>query len=296
MTSCSQVHGGWRVAGNDLPFPEAIPLDQAPRHSHPAGSRFKASSRPLYGNIYVGGFMGSAVAGIDPETDERWDFPRRRQRDPPDREHGRVQPERIYLGTYSWADIISWDVISRDAASSYEHVVRLSNPYLQSRPFGLANEFDKSLRRHRPGLRTLGRRARQDRHRDEYAGVGAGWCRSGIDPRTTRSIGLVADDEYVYGTTSVREWQWDPRHRWTRPPLHVRHRYTREGLGDPTSSRAPASTRLSSSRAGSSSRTWRGSTSSIPETEGSRLGTVSWTRCELLAPPRLGVSGDRDDR
>ncbi|MGO1629441.1 MAG: hypothetical protein ACTHX2_11545, partial [Microbacterium sp.] len=114
-------------------------------------------------------------------------------------------------------DIISWDVISRDAASSYEHVVRLSNPYLQSRPFGLATNSTSLFVGTVPdyGL-SGGVLAKIDiaTNTPEWVldGAGAGFIEN------HSIIGLVADDEYVYGTTSVRNGNGIPD---TDGPAHL---------------------------------------------------------------------------
>lgn len=169
------------------------------------------------GSIYVGGYQGSGVAGINPETDARWHSPADVDVIHQIENMVEFDPERIHLGTYSWADIISCNVAARDDASSYERLVRLSSQYQQSRPFGLATNSTSLFVGTVPdyGL-SGGVLAKIDIAKSSVEWIlgdaGAGFVES------HSIIGLVANDEYVFGTTSVRNGYGVPD---TDGPAHV---------------------------------------------------------------------------
>lgn len=178
---------------------------ETPRGLSLEPGRFKVQSllAPADGNVYVGGFMAQGIAGIDPDTDQRWHSPE--AVDVIDQIENMVEfgPSRVYLGTYSWADIISWDIATRDEVSSYERAVRLSTPYQQSRPFGLATNSTNLFVGTVPNYGLAGgvlAKIDVSTNTPEWVldGEGAGFVEA------HSIVGLVANDEYVYGTTSVR--------------------------------------------------------------------------------------------
>lgn len=155
------------------------------------------------GMVYVGGFMGSGIAGIDPDTDERWRSPDDVQLIHQIENMIEYGPEQVYLGTYSWADVIRWNPGSRDDPSSYDRVTRLSSEFQQSRPFGLAVNSSSIFVGTVPDYGVSGGvltkiDVKSDAVEWVLDGDGSGFV-------TAHSIvGLVADEQYVYGTTSVR--------------------------------------------------------------------------------------------
>lgn len=181
--------------------------------------RFKVQSvlAPSDGNVYAGGYMSTGVAGIDPDTDERWHSPSDVDVIHQIENMVEFDPDRIYLGTYSWADIISWDVSSRDDASRYERVVRLYSPYEQSRPFGLATNSTSLFVGTVPdyGL-SGGVLAKIDVATNTAAWVLDGGGAGFVENHSI--IGLVANEDYVFGTTSVRNGYGIPD---TEGPAHV---------------------------------------------------------------------------
>ncbi|MFC0675705.1 hypothetical protein [Brachybacterium hainanense] len=167
--------------------------------------RFRVQSLLAHsdGNVYVGGFMGTGLAGISPDTDQRWSSPAA------DASIHQVEQmvqfdERVsFLGTYSWADVIRWESTSRDDPSSYSQLVRLSKKYRQSRPYGMAVNSRSLFVGTVPdyGL-SGGVLAAIDVETGTPTwvldGDGAGFIGG------HSIIGLTADEEYVYGSTSVR--------------------------------------------------------------------------------------------
>lgn len=166
---------------------------------------FKVQSvlAPADGKIYVGGFMGTGLAGIDPDSDERWRSP-----DALDVVHQienmiSVGTDRLYFGTYSWADVISCDLTHRDDPSGYERLARFSTKYDQSRPYGLTANSRSLFVGTVPNYgRSGGILAKIDVSSNSIDWVLDGDGEGFINGHSI--VGLVADEEYVYGTTSVR--------------------------------------------------------------------------------------------
>lgn len=194
--------------------PGGFSLSPIPNASEPGGKSadvslepglFKVQSilAPTDSTIYVGGFMGTGIAGIDPDSDARWRSP-----DDLDIVH-QVEnmiscgTDRLYLGTYSWADVISCNTDLRDDASSYERIARFSTKYNQSRPFGLATNSSSLFVGTVPNYgRSGGILAKIETGSNTPEWVLDGSGEGFIEGHSI--VGLVADDEHVYGTTSVR--------------------------------------------------------------------------------------------
>lgn len=155
------------------------------------------------GNLYIGGFKGEGITALDPDTDERWSSP-----DDVNLIHqieNMVSTEngQLYLGTYSWADIIRCDATARDEAKSYSRVDRFSSPYKQSRPFGLALNSRSLFVGTVPNYGISGGiLARIDLGKNATDWVLDGDGDGFIAGHSI--VGLVADEKYLYGTTSVR--------------------------------------------------------------------------------------------
>ena len=155
------------------------------------------------GNVYVGGYMGRGLAAIDPDTGRRWRSPD--GQDVINQIEGMIEfdAQRLYVGSYGSADIVGVDFTRRDNPEAYERLVRLSTEYQQSRPFGWAKNS-----------------------RDVFFGTVPDYGKAGgvvgmIDPATNTVewvldgqgkgfieaqsiIGLAADEEHLYGVSSVR--------------------------------------------------------------------------------------------
>ncbi|WP_139194986.1 hypothetical protein [Arthrobacter sp. UCD-GKA] len=155
------------------------------------------------GNVYIGGYMGEGLAAINPDTGTRWRSP--------DAENLINQVEgmiefdatRSYIGSYSSADIISLESVRKDAPKGYHRIERLGRKYHQSRPFGWAvnsrNVFFGTVPDYGRSGGVLGMiEPETNKIRWVLDGGGGGLIRS------QSIIGLAADDQYVYGTCSVR--------------------------------------------------------------------------------------------
>lgn len=194
--------------------PGGFSLSPVPNASEPGGQSanvslepglFKVQSilAPTDSTVYVGGFMGTGIAGIDPDSDARWHSP-----DDLDIVH-QVEnmisfgTDRLYLGTYSWADVICCDISHRDDVPSYERIARFSTKYNQSRPFGLATNSRSIFIGTVPNYgRSGGILAKIDIRSNTPEWVLDGAGKGFIEGHSI--VGLVADDEHIYGTTSVQ--------------------------------------------------------------------------------------------
>lgn len=187
------------------PIPEASERGEQPTEVSLEPGLFKVQSilAPTDSTLYVGGFMGTGIAGIDPDSDARWHSP-----DALDIVHQvenmiSVGADRLYLGTYSWADVISCDTSRRDDVSSYKRIARFSTNYNQSRPFGLATNSSSLFVGTVPNYgRSGGILAKIDTQSNTPEWVLDGGGKGFVEGHSI--VGLVADDEHVYGTTSVR--------------------------------------------------------------------------------------------
>lgn len=166
---------------------------------------FKVQSilAPADGNVYVGGFMGTGLAGIDPDSDARWHSPDDLEIVHQIENMISIGTDRLYLGTYSWADVISCDISDRDDSARYKQIARFSRRYHQSRPFGLAANSNSLFVGTVPNYgRSGGILSKIDASSNSTEWVLDGGGEGFINGHSI--VGLVADDEYVYGTTSVR--------------------------------------------------------------------------------------------
>lgn len=169
----------------------------------PGTSRVQSILAHEDGKLYVGGFMGTGIAAIDPGTDERWSSPSDLDIVHQVENMIGVGPRRLILGTYSWADVISCDLRDRDSTSGYKRLARFSTRYHQSRPFGLAANSTSLFVGTVPNYgRSGGILAKIDLRSGSTEWV----LDSGGDGFIAGHsiVGLVADEDHVYGTTSVR--------------------------------------------------------------------------------------------
>lgn len=155
------------------------------------------------GNIYIGGYKANGVAALNPATGVRWNSG--------DDERvinqieGMVEYDQksTYIGSYGSADLVVMETPPRNATKNYERIARLLTDYSQSRPFGWAAnsssvffgtvpEYGNSggvLGKIDPGTNTLS------------------WVLDGDGEGAIPGhsiIGLAADEEFIFGTTSVR--------------------------------------------------------------------------------------------
>jgi hypothetical protein len=155
------------------------------------------------GNLFIGGFKSEGLTAVDTDSDERWSSP-----DEVDLIHQIenmvcTDDGRLYLGTYSWADIIRCDTATLDDPASYSKVDRFSTTFHQSRPFGLtANSHSLFVGTVPDYGRSGGILARIDLESDSTDWVLDGDGEGFVPGHSI--VGLTADEEYVYGTTSVR--------------------------------------------------------------------------------------------
>ncbi|MGV2854638.1 hypothetical protein ACNPON_08465 [Glutamicibacter sp. AGC13] len=160
------------------------------------------------GKVYIGAFMGKGINSIDGDTGERWSSP--------DGEghinqiEGMIEAAgRIFIGSYGYADLISVDLAHRDDPESYILLERLDRKYNQSRPFGWAanskSVFFGTVPDYGRSGGVFGKISLQNNEIDWVLdGNGKGF----VDSHSV--IGLVADEEFVYGTTSVRNGYGTP--------------------------------------------------------------------------------------
>lgn len=155
------------------------------------------------GNIYIGGYKANGIATLNPATGMRWNSG--------DDEkvinqiEGMVEYDRnaTFIGSYGSADLVLMETPQSNAPKKYKRIARLLTEYSQSRPFGWAANSSSVFFGTVP----------------EYGNSGG--VLGKIDPDTNKIpwvmdgngegfiaghsiIGLVADEEFIYGTTSVR--------------------------------------------------------------------------------------------
>lgn len=155
------------------------------------------------GNIYIGGYMGSGLAAINPDTGQRWSSPD--QQNVVNQIEGMIEfdAEHLYIGSYGSADIISVDFPNRDTPQAYERLVRLSRQYQQSRPFGWAKNSRNVFFGTVPDYGLAGGVIGMiDPHSDSVEWVLDGGGQGFIKAQSI--IGLAADEKYLYGVSSVR--------------------------------------------------------------------------------------------
>lgn len=155
------------------------------------------------GNIYIGGYKANGIAALNPATGMRWNSG--------DDEkvinqiEGMVEYDRntTFIGSYGSADLVVMETPQSNAPKKYKRIARLLTDYSQSRPFGWAANSSSVFFGTVP----------------EYGNSGG--VLGKIDPNTNKIpwvmdgngegfipghsiIGLAADEEFIYGTTSVR--------------------------------------------------------------------------------------------
>ncbi|RWZ83794.1 hypothetical protein [Glutamicibacter sp. HZAU] len=155
------------------------------------------------GEVYVGGFMGRGIASVNADTGARWTSPSEQSVVHQIEQMIEVKPSKLYLGSYGHADIVKVDLEDRDSSDSYDLLERLSRKYRQSRPFGWAanatSVFFGTVPDYGRSGGALGMISlRSDKISWVLDGDGKGFIKG------HSIIGLVADEQYLYGTTSVR--------------------------------------------------------------------------------------------
>lgn len=155
------------------------------------------------GNVYLGGYMGRGLAAINPNTGERWRSPS--SEGLVNQVEGLIEFDstRTYIGSYGSSDIISLTSSLKDYQEGYVLLDRLSKKYHQSRPFGWAkntkNVFFGTVPDYGLAGGVLGM---IDPSANRILWVLNGDEKGFITKQSI--IGLTADDEFVYGTSSVR--------------------------------------------------------------------------------------------
>lgn len=155
------------------------------------------------GNIYLGGYMGEGLASVNPDTNARWASPA--EQTVINQIEGMVEYDSssLYVGSYGFADIVSVDFRRRDTSKGYFRLERLERKYGQSRPFGWAANSNSVFFGTVPDYgRSGGVLGKISPHENEIDWVLDGDGEGYIKGHSI--IGLVADEQHVYGTTSVR--------------------------------------------------------------------------------------------
>ncbi|WP_417366239.1 hypothetical protein [Glutamicibacter arilaitensis] len=160
------------------------------------------------GQIYLGSFMGRGISAIDADTSERWSSPEGESTI--NQVEAMIEvSDQLFIGSYGYADLIRVNLDRRDDPEAYDRLIRLDHKYNQSRPFGWAANSESAFFGTVPdyGLSggVFGKISLQDNEVDWVLdGNGNGF----IDSHSI--IGLVADEKFVYGTTSVRNGYGTP--------------------------------------------------------------------------------------
>ncbi|MCS3492076.1 hypothetical protein M2368_001048 [Arthrobacter sp. JUb119] len=154
------------------------------------------------GKVYLGGFMGAGLISVNPEGGETWNS--RQDESSINQIEGMIEfdAETSYIGSYGYADIISVKSSSSSQDHNFSRIARLSQKYSQSRPFGWAandeNVFFGTVPEYGVAGGVLGM---IDPQADELE-----WVMHGNGDGFIRHhsiIGLIADSDYLYGTTSI---------------------------------------------------------------------------------------------
>lgn len=168
-------------------------------------SPFKIQSIVALGDdaLYLGGYKAQSISSISPSTGETWNSTSGEV--PIQQIEGMVVygTKRIYIGSYPGGDIISMEVNERNTESGYKLLSRLGRKYKQSRPFGWATNSKNIFFGTVPDYGLAGGVVGMiDPVKDEIDWV--------LDAKSMgiaqdqSIVGLCADDEYLFGTTSVR--------------------------------------------------------------------------------------------
>ncbi|WP_162989267.1 hypothetical protein [Glutamicibacter nicotianae] len=160
------------------------------------------------GKIYLGAFMGKGINSIDADTGERWSSPDDEGRI--NQIEGMIEAAgRIFVGSYGYADLICVNLARRDDPESYVLLERLDRRYNQSRPFGWAANSKSVFFGTVPDYgRSGGVFGKISLRTNEIEWVLDGGGKGFVESHSV--IGLVADEEFVYGTTSVRNGYGTP--------------------------------------------------------------------------------------
>lgn len=154
------------------------------------------------GKIYLGGFMGAGLTSVNPEGGEVWNS--RQDESMINQIEGMIEFDEStsYIGSYGYSDIISVKTSTSSKIREFSRIARLSHNFSQSRPFGWAanekNVFFGTVPEYGSSGGVLGM---IDPQNDEIV-----WVMNGNGDGFIRNhsiIGLVADDEYLYGTSSI---------------------------------------------------------------------------------------------
>lgn len=151
------------------------------------------------GKLYIGGYQGQGIATLDPATGKKWQS---LDSVAPNQIEAMIQwnATRTYIGSYGSADIIRFVTPRADEGRiAFKLMERLKTNYDQSRPFGWAKNSNRVFFGTVP----------------EYGLAGGAF--GIINPKTDEIervynklipnqsiIGLAANNQFVYGTTSTR--------------------------------------------------------------------------------------------
>lgn len=155
------------------------------------------------GNLCLGAFMGEGLGILNPTTGKSWSSPESSTLI--NQIEGMIQfsSNQLYVGSYGYADIICVEMNNKDSSRRFQRIARLDQQYNQSRPFAWASNSGFVFFGTVPDYGASGGVIGQiDAHSNQIAwvldGEGAGFVEG------HSIIGLAADDQFLYGTTSVR--------------------------------------------------------------------------------------------
>lgn len=155
------------------------------------------------GNIYVGGYMGHGVTSINPKTGKHWTSPV--EQNSVNQIEGMIEfdAQKTYIGSYGSADIVRLTSKAKDKPEGYSRITRLATDYEQSRIFAWAKNSKTVFFGTVPEYgRSGGVLGAINPQLDEISWVLDGGDQ-GFVPKHSIT-GLVADEKFIYGTTSVR--------------------------------------------------------------------------------------------
>lgn len=153
--------------------------------------------------LYLGGYKAKGIASFSPSSGKIWNSPSGETLIQQIEGMIPFGDNRLYIGSYPGGDIISMNIHERSVGSAYKLLSRLGRKYKQSRPFGWAVNSKNIFFGTVPDYGLAGGVVGMiDPVKDEIVWV--------IDAKASgianghSIVGLCADDEYLFGTTSVR--------------------------------------------------------------------------------------------
>lgn len=155
------------------------------------------------GNLCLGAFMGRGLGILDPKTGKSWNSAESSTLI--NQIEGMIQfaSSQLYVGSYGYADIICVEMSKKVDSGRFQRIVRLDEKYNQSRPFAWAKNSRYVFFGTVPDYGASGGVIGQiDAQSNQISWVLDGKGVGFVEGHSI--IGLTADEQFVYGTTSVR--------------------------------------------------------------------------------------------